>query len=195
VLGVLAATVGAINLVPVHTLVPAVPEFLHDWLYYGPEGLNGEHYHELITTAEFGGMSAGTLPGLGETATLFASAGISLTVALAGSALAIALYRGDSPVEHTDRLGSIKTLLFNNYYQDEYQVWLAQGLTARVARGADKFDQGVVDGVVNGISSVSLFGGSRVRRIQTGIVSNYATLLTLGLVALLVGIGLMGGWF
>ncbi|MFD1512267.1 NADH-quinone oxidoreductase subunit L [Halomarina rubra] len=195
VLGVLAATVGAINLVPVHALVGSVPEFLHDWLYYGPEMLNGHHYHELITAGEFGGMSAGELPGLGETGTLFASAGISLTVALAGSALAIALYRGDSPVEHTDRLGSAKTVLFNNYYQDEYQVWLAQGLTMNVARAADKFDQGVVDGVVNGVSSVSLFGGSRVRRIQTGIVSNYATLLTLGLVALLVGIGLMGGWF
>ncbi|MFC5970202.1 NADH-quinone oxidoreductase subunit L [Halomarina salina] len=195
ILGVLAAVVGFINLVPVHALVPAVPELLHDWLYHGPEGLNGEHYHELITASEFGGMSAGELPGLGELGTLFASAAISLTVALAGSALAFTLYRGDSPVEHTDRLGSAKTVLFNNYYQDEYQVWLAQGLTANVARAADKFDQGVVDGVVNGVSSVSLLGGSRVRRIQTGVVSNYATLLTLGLVALLVAFGLLGGWF
>jgi NADH-quinone oxidoreductase subunit L len=197
ILGVLAATVGAINLVPVHAVVPAVPEYLHDWLYYGAADLNvnGEYYHELVTSEQFGGYSSGELLGLGETGTLFASAAISLTVALAGSALALVLYRGSDPVEHTDRLGSLKTVLFNNYYQDEYQVWLAQGLTTRVARGADKFDQGVIDGVVNGVSSVSLFGGSRVRRIQTGIVSNYATLLTLGLVALLVGIGLMGGWF
>ncbi|MWG33390.1 NADH-quinone oxidoreductase subunit L [Halomarina oriensis] len=191
VLGVLAATVGVINLVPVHTFVPAVPEYLHDWLFYGPEGLNGTYYEELLHNV------AGVDPGypLGEVGTMLASAAVSLGLALAGSALAVALYRGDSPVEHTDRLGSAKTVLFNNYYQDEYQVWLAQGLTMRVARGADKFDQGVVDGVVNGVSSVSLLGGSRVRRIQTGIVSNYATLLTLGLVALLVGIGLMGGWF
>jgi len=83
----------------------------------------------------------------------------------------------------------------NNYYQDEYQVWLAEGLTRNVARAADKFDQGVVDGVVNGVSSVSLFSGDRLRRIQTGIVSNYAAFITLGVVLLLVAFGLLGGWF
>ncbi|MFC7177334.1 NADH-quinone oxidoreductase subunit L [Halosegnis marinus] len=195
ILGVLAAVIGVINLVPVHAVVGAVPEFLHDWLYYGPEGLNGEHYHELITTAEFGGYSAGTLPGLGELGTLFASAGISLAVALAGSGVAIALYRGSDPVEHTDKLGSLKTVLFNNYYQDEYQVWLAEGLTARVARAADTFDRKGIDGTVNFVSSLSLFTGDRLRRVQTGIVSNYAALLTLGLVLLLVGFGVMQGWF
>jgi NADH-quinone oxidoreductase subunit L len=72
---------------------------------------------------------------------------------------------------------------------------LATGATGSVARAADKFDNGVVDGVVNGVSSVSLFSGSRVRRIQTGVVSNYAALLTLGLAVLLLGFGLLGGWF
>jgi NADH-quinone oxidoreductase subunit L len=33
-----------------------------------------------------------------------------------------------------------------------------------------------------------------VRHIQSGIVSNYATLLTLGLVVVLVVVGLLGGW-
>ena len=44
----------------------------------------------------------------------------------------------------------------------------------------------VVDGVVNGVSSASLFSGRRVRRLQSGVVTNYAALLTLGLVAGLV---------
>jgi NADH-quinone oxidoreductase subunit L len=195
VLGVLAAVIGVINLVPVHAVVNAVPELLHDWLYHGPEGLNGEHYHELVTSAEFAGYSAGTIPGLGELGTLFASAGISLVVALAGSGLAIALYRGPDPVAHTDKLGSLKTVLFNNYYQDEYQVWLAEGLTVPVAKAADGFDVRVVDGVVNFVSSLSLFTGDRLRRIQTGIVSNYAALLTLGLTILLVAFGALQGWF
>ncbi|OYR87284.1 hypothetical protein DJ71_05535, partial [Halorubrum sp. E3] len=60
---------------------------------------------------------------------------------------------------------------------------------------ANTFDQGIIDGVVNGVSSVSLFGGSRVRRLQSGVVSQYATLLTLGLVALLLALGVSGGWF
>ena len=99
------------------------------------------------------------------------------------------------PEPHTEKLGSIKTLLAHNYYQDEYQVWLAEGVTQPIARAANKFDQTVVDGTVNGISRVSLAAGSRVKRVQTGVVSNYAALITLGLVALLVVVGLQGGWF
>jgi len=99
------------------------------------------------------------------------------------------------PVEHTDRLGSVKTLLMHNYYQDEYQVWLATGVTAPLARVADKFDQGVVDGIVNGISSVSLFVGGGMRRLQSAVVSTNATVLTTGLVLLLLAFGLLGGWF
>jgi NADH-quinone oxidoreductase subunit L len=51
------------------------------------------------------------------------------------------------------------------------------------------------DAAVDGVSEVSLLSGDRIRRIQTGIVSNYATLLTLGLVVLLLTVGLAGGWF
>jgi NADH-quinone oxidoreductase subunit L len=94
-----------------------------------------------------------------------------------------------------EKLGSFRTILMNNYYQDEYQVWLAEGVTVPVSQAADKFDQGIIDGVVNGIGSVSLFTGERFRRIQTGVVSNYAALLTLGLTLLLLAFGLVGGWF
>jgi len=60
---------------------------------------------------------------------------------------------------------------------------------------ADRFDQGVIDGVVDGVSSVSLSSGSRIQRIQTGVVTNYAALVTLGLVVILVALGVTGGWF
>ncbi|WP_101296644.1 NADH-quinone oxidoreductase subunit L [Halegenticoccus soli] len=191
VLGVLAVVAGFVNMVPVAKLTGAHIEFLHDWLAHGLGGLTSEHYGEL--TGQFAGYETGYVGS--ELTTVLLSGALSLGLALAGAGLAYKLYNVPAPVEHTDRLGSVKTLLFNNYYQDEYQVWLADTAARNVARGADKFDQGVIDGVVNGISSVSLFSGSRVRRIQTGVVSNYAALLTLGLVALLLGIGLMGGWF
>jgi NADH-quinone oxidoreductase subunit L len=193
VLGVLAATIGFINMAPVAMLTGAHIDFLHAWLNGTPEELlTGLHHYEELLEAE-AGYEATYL--LGEVGTMLLSAALSLGLALAGAGLAWVLYSGPAPEEHTEKLGSAKTLLFNNYYQDEYQVWLAEGLTAGVARGADKFDQGIVDGVVNGVSSVSLSSGSRIRRIQTGIVSNYAALLTLGLVALLVALGLLGGWF
>jgi NADH-quinone oxidoreductase subunit L len=189
VLGVLAATAGVVNMVPVEKLLGIKGiDFLHQWLDGSLEGLNAHHYGELLpySSAYIGG---------GETATVAIGAAVSLGLALAGAGLAYFLYRGPEPTEHTDKLGGIKTLLYNNYYQDEYQVWLANSVVRPISRGADKFDQGVVDGVVNGVSSVSLFSGSRVRRLQSGVVSNYAMLLTLGLTALLLGFGLLGGWF
>ena len=185
VLGVLAVVAGFINMTPVASAFNVDVAFLEQWLTHGVGTANAEHYLELVE--EFAGYHEASVSAL-------LSALVSLVIALAGAGLAFALYRGRSPDAHTDRLGAAKTLLMHNYYQDEYQVWLANG-TSRVARAVGTFDNGVVDGVVNGVSSVSLFSGSRVKRLQTGIVTNYATLLSLGLVVLLVAFGLLGGWF
>ena len=186
VLGILATVIGLTNMTPIAEATGLEIEFLHTWLEHGLEDVNSEHYGEVLETVA--GYSAAELSPL-------LAAVFSLSLALAGAGLAYRLYSGDRPEHHTDRLGAAKRLLTDNYYQDEYQVWIAQTLGTGVARASDRFDQGVVDGVVNGVSSVSLFSGDHVRRVQTGIVSNYATLLTLGLVALLVGVGLAGGWF
>ncbi|KAB1191951.1 NADH-quinone oxidoreductase subunit L [Haloferax sp. MBLA0076] len=188
VLGVLAATAGLVNMVPVEKLfgIKGI-DFLHQFLDGSFDSLNAHHYAELIP------YSSGYIGG--EAGTVAIGAAVSLGLALAGAGLAYVLYNVPDPVEHTDKLGSIKTVLYNNYYQDEYQVWLATSVVQPISRALDKFDQGVVDGVVNGVSSVSLFAGSRVKRIQSGVVSNYAALLTLGLTALLLGLGLYGGWF
>ncbi|MFB6103857.1 MAG: NADH-quinone oxidoreductase subunit L [Halobacteriaceae archaeon] len=198
VLGVLATTVGLVNMTPVAKLTGAHIEYLHQWLS-GPaatEFTSVHHYANPDTGLlhEFAGYAVGTA-GLGETALALGGAAVSLALALAGAALAWWLYAVPDPTEHTDRLGTAKTVLYNNYYQDEYQVWLAEHVTIPLARVADKFDQGVIDGVVNGVSSVSLFVGDRVRRIQNAVVTDNAALLTLGLVALLVVLGLAGGWF
>ena len=188
ILGILAATTGFLNMTPVAKLTGLHIEFLHKWLEHGFTGLTVEHYGELLhDVAGYGATGIELSPIL--------PGAVSLGLALAGFLLAYQLYNVPEPVAHTDRLGSLKTMVYNNYYQDEYQVWIATGFTQPLARVASKLDQGVIDGVVNGVSGVSLFAGSRVKRIQTGIVSNYAALLTLGLTALLVGLGLMGGWF
>jgi len=183
VLGVLAATSGLVNMVPLNV------EFLHDYLD-GEAAValatDAHHYGELVH--DVAGVSAAEL-------TPFAPAAVSLGLALAGAGTAWKLYAVPEPEPVTDRLGSVKTLLANNYYQDEYQVWLAEGVTLPLARALDAFDRAVVDGVVDGVSGVSLISGERIRRLQTGVVSNYAGLITAGLVLLLVVFGLMGGWF
>jgi NADH-quinone oxidoreductase subunit L len=193
VLGILAATAGFVNMVPVGTILGLERiELLHGWLDHGISGLTVEHYGEL--THDFAGYTTGALAG-SEVLTVLLSAGISLALALAGAGLAWMLYSGPDPEHHTERLGDVRTLLMNNYYQDEYQVWIAETFGTGVARLSDRFDQSIVDGAVDGVSEVSLLSGDRIRRIQTGIVSNYATLLTLGLVVLLLTVGLAGGWF
>jgi len=190
VLGTLATVAGVGNLVPVHTFVPAVPEFLHDWLFHGAEGLDGEHYETL--TKQFAGYETGTLVA-GEAGTVLVGATVSLGLALAGVVGAYRLYGVPAPAEQTNRLGAIKTVLYNDYYQDEYQVWLADR-TTDLAKVANRFDRSVVDGVVDGVSSVSLLSGRRVRRVQTGVVTNYALAIAVGLVVALVVFGLVGGW-
>jgi NADH-quinone oxidoreductase subunit L len=193
VLGVLAATVGFINMTPVAQATGLHIEFLHDWFAHGLESVNVYHYDELL--ASQAGYTTEKILGLTPTATTLVAGGVSLGLALAGAGLAWILYNVPEPAEHTAKLGPVRDLLYNNYYQDEYQVWLAEGLTLPIAKVADRFDQGVIDGAVDGVSSVSLSSGSRIRKIQTGVVTNYAALLSLGLVVLLVAFALAGGWF
>ena len=194
VLGVLAATAGLINMTPVATALGLEEiELLHDWLAHGEfSALTAAHYGEVLH--DVAGYSTGALVG-GEVGTTLLSGAVSLGLALTGAGLARALYDVPEPVAHTERLGEIGTVLYNNYYQDEYQVWLASDVVRPLAALADRFDRGGIDGTVDAVSDVSLFSGRRLRRLQTGVVSNYAALLTLGLTALLVALGLMGGWF
>ncbi|ELZ14577.1 proton-translocating NADH-quinone oxidoreductase subunit L [Haloterrigena salina JCM 13891] len=190
VLGLLAALVGFVNLAPIAKVAGMDITFLEYWLdgeYGYVEGLTYHHYHEMVAFEE-GYIGS-------ETTTMLLSAGLSLGLALAGAFAAHTLYNVPEPKRHTTKLGGAYTVLRNNYYQDEYQVWLAEGLTLPLARTADLFDRSVIDGAVDGVSGASLFGSSWVKRIQTGLVTNYAALIVAGFIALLLGLGLYGGWF
>ncbi|WP_254862143.1 NADH-quinone oxidoreductase subunit L [Halovivax gelatinilyticus] len=189
VLGVLAVVAGVLNLAPVAKLANLDIEFLHQWLEGGVEGATYLAYSDLI-----GDVYATELAGW-EPFDVIVAAGLSLALAFGGAGLAWKLYNVPEPVRHTERLGRAREIAVANYYQDEYQVWLARDVTLPTARFTDRFDQTVIDGLVNGVSSVSLFGGGRVSRLQTGLVTNYAALLVLGFLALLVALGVYGGWF
>jgi len=197
VLGALAVVAGALNPVPIEKVTGGSVEasFLSGYLE-ADVGLltDGEHYHELLSNPAYAGYASEYVLG-GEAGTVLLGAGLSLGLALLGAGTAYGLYRGASPARHTERLGGLRTLLMHNYYQDEYQVWLARGFAVRLANAADTFDQGIIDGAVNAVSSVSLLSGDRLRRLQTGIVTNYAALLVLGLLALLSAFAYLGGWF
>ena len=193
VLGALAVVAGGINLLPVEKLLGGSLHLAFLEGYLGQDiGLltHGEHYSELLH--DYAGYRSEYIGN--EVTTILLGAGLSLWLALLGAVSAYGLYRGAAPARHTEKLGGVQTLLMHNYYQDEYQVWLAEGLTVRLSAAADTFDQGVIDGTVNAVSSVSLFSGGRIRRIQSGVVTNYAALIVLSLLALLVVFAILGGW-
>ncbi|RQG87105.1 NADH-quinone oxidoreductase subunit L [Natrarchaeobius halalkaliphilus] len=190
VLGVLALVAGIANLAPVAKLAQLDITFLESWLdgeYGAIEGLTYGAYDGLLGyDTEYIGT---------ESTTVLIAAGVSLLLAFSGAGLAWMLYNVPEPVAHKERLGRLGDAAEANYYQDEYQVWLANGLTVPLARAADRFDQTVIDGVVNGVSTTSLFGSGRMKRLQTGIVTNYAALLVTGFIVLLLVFGILGGWF
>ena len=194
VLGLLSVLAGALNAGFLKEYIGEGNLFLHEWLdgatlsgELGAEGaLSAHHYEELLET--HAGYEPASLSPIGP--------GIAaLVLGLVGVGGAWYLYRGAAPAPQMTNLGGVRRMLMHNYYQDEYQVWLATGLTLPVARVANKFDQGIIDGFIDAAGTASVVAGERFRRIQTGVVTNYAALLALGLLVLLVVFGFWGGWF
>ncbi len=133
---------------------------------------------------------------------------LSIFVALGGLALAHRLYLKQPELAGAwkARWAGVHQLLFNKYYVDEmYQGTVVRG-TMSGGRGLWRFDGRVVDGAVNGSSwltlvsswcsglfdryvvdgAVNLVGWSAsessfsLRRIQTGLIQNYALTMLIG---------------
>lgn len=185
VLGTLAALAGLLNMKPVAVALDIDILFLEQWLDSGYEELSYSTYRGLSETVA-GLETAAIAP--------FIPAVIALVLAIGGAGLAWRVYGDEEPTEPTMALGQIRELPVRNYYQDELHVWIASGLTNRIAYASNSFDQVVIDGVVNGISAVGLRTSHTLRRIQTGVVTQYAALIAASLLVLLIGFGVYGGW-
>lgn len=123
-----------------------------------------------------------------------ALSGVALVLAIVGSVVGFSLYSGE-PEPLKERGGAVTRVLEKKYYIDGVQVWIAEGLTYRLSKVLNLFDIDIVDGVVNGVSKVSLGSGDAMRRSQTGVVAHYAAIIVLGTVILGFIVGLFGGWF
>ena len=123
---------------------------------------------------------------------------ISVLVALVGLVLALSLYRDGIPTPEGDplpeRLGVAGRLFQHAYYFDETIANLVRGPMLRGAELLNRgFDLGVVDGAVNGVATLVRDAGGRLRRVQTGLVRNYALGVVLGAVALVVFLAVRAG--
>jgi len=137
--------------------------------------------------------------------------GLSVLVALCGIGLAWKFYVTSPEISEqlAERFAGAHRTLSNKYYVDElYDATVISG-TFNAGRGLWTFDRNVVDGAVNGASWVTVVGAwfsgltdrtvvdgvvnfvgwvvqessHGFRRVQTGLVQNYAMLMLFGIFA------------
>ena len=110
---------------------------------------------------------------------------ISSVVGLAGIAFAWSRYRERTPSD--EPTNALHRLLANKYYVDEvYNALIVQP----IKNGSHYLlwrivDNGIIDGIVNGVGAIIRFIGGTLRRLQTGLVQVYIVSMVLGIVLFL----------
>jgi len=133
-----------------------------------------------------GNGAAGIPPMYGTTDLLLSSASVALGAG--GIALAWVLW-GNGRVfvlSESSAAQPVRRLLLDRYYFKVGYDWVGAKGVYTVARAADFFDRFVIDGTVHGFERAFAYGSDRLRRIQSGVVSDYAAYVVAGLIALFV---------
>jgi NADH-quinone oxidoreductase subunit L len=123
---------------------------------------------------------------------------IAVAFGIVGLLVALRIYRRGIPAPDADplpqRLGVAGRLFQHAYYFDEAIAALVRGPVLRFTDWLNRgFDLGVIDGAVNGVAGLVRDAGGRLRRVQTGLVRNYALGVVLGAVGLLVFLAVRAG--
>jgi NADH-quinone oxidoreductase subunit L len=83
-------------------------------------------------------------------------------------------------------MGALAKVFDNGYYFDTGIARLVSGpLTAVATFLSEGVDRGVIDGAVNGVGRAFRGAGGGLRKVQTGLVRNYALAIVFGAVVLL----------
>jgi NADH-quinone oxidoreductase subunit L len=115
----------------------------------------------------------------------------ALVVAVVGIVFARSVYRnglgarGEDPTVET--LGPFAKVLANAYYLDVGLARFVSGPATTAARFlSEGVDRDTIDGAVNGIGRTFQRAGGGLRKVQTGLVRNYALAIVFGAVLVLV---------
>jgi NADH-quinone oxidoreductase subunit L len=116
---------------------------------------------------------------------------VALAFAIGGIVVGRAFYLNGLDADGSDpaaeRLGGFANVLANAYYLDVGLARFVSGPVTAFARFlSEGLDHSVIDGAVNGVGRLAREGGQGLRRVQTGLVRNYALAIVFGTVALLV---------
>lgn len=114
-----------------------------------------------------------------------------LSVSIAGAAIYAArtvyLKRHDIVESLKIRFPRIYKVLFNKYYVDEAYDKIIVNPTVAASESFlwKVFDVGIIDGTVNGTAKLFGFASTVIRKIQTGVVQQYAVYFVGGILAIL----------
>jgi NADH-quinone oxidoreductase subunit L len=141
---------------------------------------------------------ASLLPGVGVpptygTTDLILSA-VSVGLGAGGIGLAWSLW-GNGRVfvlSETSAVQPVRRLLLNRYYFKVGYDAIGMRVVYSISRGADFVDRFVIDGTVRGLERVFAAFSDRLRRMQSGLVSDYAAYVVAGLLAVFVLLLIVG---
>ncbi len=116
---------------------------------------------------------------------------LAFAIAIGGIVWAGRVYRNGLPANNEDptiaRLGGFAKVLEHGYYINDAVAWFVSVPATIFAKFlAWRVDRDTVDGAVNGVGTLAREGGQGLRRVQTGLVRNYALAIVGGAVLLLV---------
>ncbi|HTT15027.1 MAG TPA: NADH-quinone oxidoreductase subunit L [Thermoplasmata archaeon] len=129
---------------------------------------------------------AGIPPTYGTTDLILSS--VSVLLAVAGIVLAWRLW-GNGRVfvlAENSPAQPVRRLLLQRYYLKAGFDWIGLKAVYSVSRAADFVDRYVIDGTVRGLERIFAALSDRLRRMQTGVVSDYAAYVVAGLLAVFV---------
>jgi NADH-quinone oxidoreductase subunit L len=126
-----------------------------------------------------------------ELATILALAAVSIAAGVIGIAIAYSMYvrHRPDPAALTRAAGPIYRILVNKYYVDELYDHRFVDAARAIAGASWAFDIHIIDGLANRLGWALAMGGQGLRRVQTGIVGNYALTIVAGLLLVLVVYG------
>jgi NADH-quinone oxidoreductase subunit L len=135
--------------------------------------------------------AAGVAEHAPEIATIVVLAGVSVLAGAIGIAVGISMYVRHRPdaAALTRAAGPLYRILVNRYYVDELYDHRIVDAARAIAGASWAFDIHIIDGLANRLGWALAIGGQGLRRVQTGIVGNYALTIVAGLLLILVAYG------
>jgi len=153
------------------------------WVGIPPLLGGGEHFSEFL--APVVGHPRGEATHAEEWMTM----GLSVAVALTGILVAIVFYikNPSIPVDLARRFSFAYRVLWNKYYFDEFYNLIIVRPSLFVARNIIVgFTDGlIIEGIVNGLPRFVGWLGSKVRKVQNGLLQHYGAIMAVGLFIIL----------